>query len=57
MGIQMHSMHSENGEESRQEEFKDCVEWGCVPIKTYLKKTGGWPDLTNWPLSAVSDLE
>lgn len=39
----MHSMHSENGEESRQEEFKDCVEWGCVPIKTYLKKTGGWP--------------
>lgn len=34
----MHSVHSENGKESREEEFKDCVEWGCVPIKTYFKK-------------------
>jgi len=26
-------------------------------FSTLFEKTGGWPDLANWPLSAVPDLE
>ena len=38
MDTKMQSVHAENGTESREEEFKDWVGRGCVPIKTYFKK-------------------